>query len=157
MCAHICGLASVCACVDDRGQCLVFSIALHSFRLLLIFFWHTDFETRPLGMMDLYSFKFQEVFDDLKFLQSDILIHLKHHFFYYIVFGNFIHEYNVLRSYPPLLPQLLPDSPMPSSQLHAFFILFFYNPLNPFTAVCMCMSTGLFLEAWATLPFDLIF
>lgn len=33
-------------------------------------------------MMDFYSFKFQEVFDDLKFLQPDILIHLKHFLLY---------------------------------------------------------------------------
>lgn len=82
MYAHICGHASVCACADDGGQCLVFSIALHIVRLLLVFFWHTDFETWPFGMMDFYSFKFQEVFDDLKFLQPDILIHLKHFLLY---------------------------------------------------------------------------
>lgn len=134
MYAHICGHASVCACADDGGQCLVFSIALHIFRLLLIFFWHTDFETWPLGMMDLYSFKFQEVFDNLRFLQSDILIHLKHHF-YYIVFGNFIHEYNVLRSISILTPTTSPRLPLALLPTSCLLHFDFYHPLNPFSGL----------------------
>lgn len=119
---------SVCLCVSVQMPevnvwCSLLLFTFFFFWLHLIFFWHTDFETWPLCKMDLYSFKFQDVFDDLKFLEPDILIHLKQ-YFYYTVLGNFIREYNELISYPPLLPQLLQDSRMPSSQLHAFFLLF---------------------------------
>lgn len=40
------------------------------------------------------TFKFRDVFDNFKFLEPDVLISLEQ-YLYYIVFCNFIYEYNV--------------------------------------------------------------